>query len=959
MTTLIIILSLSIILQILAAFYAFRLIRITKERLIWLSVIIAIILMASRRIISFIALLKAGVPTGHSVNAESIALIISLLMLYGFYKLNPVLNQLYAAYDGLQIKVREKEMLSKSLEQSERKWKHIINALPQYIAYCDKNNVYQFVNDSYLKGFKISRDQILGKTVASFVGAKAWSTAKNHVAKVQAGKKVSYHEFFNYKHGKKVHMSGTLIPNIQKNGIQDGYYAVLTDITDTVKTLELINEQKELHEMITQNTSEGIFISNLEDYTITFLNSALSKITGYSEDWFYSLDAEKLSGLISNEEQQKILEKFDKIRSGNTVQFEILISTKTGAKKWVEITVDSIKYQSKISVIGLLKDITERKEEALITAQSEEEFRALADSSPMLIWRSGTDAKCDYFNQPWLRFRGRTMEEEKGDGWTEGIHPEDKEKVVHDYLEAFKKRVAFTLEYRLQNAKGEYRWLLDKGSPVYSPNHEFKGYIGSCVDLTELFTLHKQVEQSEAKYRNLFDSNPLGLFRSTPEGKFIEANPTLAEMLGYETPEKLIASISNIAEEIYVQPGERKDIINKTKEEATNESFINEYKRKDGSRFTAKLYLNKTLPPDGDMYLDGIVEDISKQQEMQVSLEKSEREKTVILDALEQKMVYCDMNLHIIWMNKAAREDLEFSDEEMQSMKCHEIWHQRNTPCKNCPVLKSYKTGKPATTEFLFDNKYMQLSSYPVLDNDGKIEGVVEMGTDLTKIKSYERKLKRSEEKLRKLNQYEISVIEKEKSAIAHEIHDELGQYLTAIKLDSAWLQKQCSEGNEIKSKLNDIQQLSDSAIKKIREISNQLKPTLIDNLGLIAAMEWLSDSFAKRTDIHFHTSFPDEELVIDKNRAITLFRILQEAIINVIRHANASNIWINMVPSKKDYHLQIKDDGKGINVRRNELKTFGINGMIERARMFNGDFRIEPMQPRGTEINVKIPVKS
>jgi PAS domain S-box-containing protein len=111
-----------------------------------------------------------------------------------------------------------------------------------------------------------------------------------------------------------------------------------------------------------------------------------------------------------------------------------------------------------------------------------EYFQQLADGAPVLIWMSGSDMGCFYFNRAWLNYRGRTLEQESGNGWAEGVHPEDLERCVQHYVGSFEKRAPFAMSYRLQDANGEYRWILDRGVPQYSVAGEFLGFYGGCAE---------------------------------------------------------------------------------------------------------------------------------------------------------------------------------------------------------------------------------------------------------------------------------------------------------------------------------------------------------------------------------------------------------------------------------------------------------------------------------------------
>jgi PAS domain S-box-containing protein len=136
-------------------------------------------------------------------------------------------------------------------------------------------------------------------------------------------------------------------------------------------------------------------------------------------------------------------------------------------------------------LLGVSLDITERKQAEQVLREGEERFRVVANSAPVMIWMSGTDKLCTYVNQPWLGFTGRPLEAEMGNGWVENVHPEDLNRCMHTYTQAFDRRESFQMEYRLRRHDGEYRWLSDTGVPRFNPDHSFAGYIGSSTDVTE------------------------------------------------------------------------------------------------------------------------------------------------------------------------------------------------------------------------------------------------------------------------------------------------------------------------------------------------------------------------------------------------------------------------------------------------------------------------------------------
>jgi len=177
------------------------------------------------------------------------------------------------------------------------------------------------------------------------------------------------------------------------------------------------------------------------------------------------------------------------------------------------------------------KQVEELRLEEAALRKSEEHFRTLANSAPVMVWQSGTDKLCTFFNEPWLKFTGRMLAEELGEGWGAGVHPDDLDQCLTTYASSCDAQRSFQMEYRLRRADGKYRWILDKGAPIYRDG-EFAGHIGSCLDVTELKQADEALRESEERFRNIFEEGPLGLALVGKDYRFVKINAALCQMVG-------------------------------------------------------------------------------------------------------------------------------------------------------------------------------------------------------------------------------------------------------------------------------------------------------------------------------------------------------------------------------------------------------------------------------------------
>jgi signal transduction histidine kinase len=230
---------------------------------------------------------------------------------------------------------------------------------------------------------------------------------------------------------------------------------------------------------------------------------------------------------------------------------------------------------------------------------------------------------------------------------------------------------------------------------------------------------------------------------------------------------------------------------------------------------------------------------------------------------------------------------------------------------------------------------------------------------DITQRKEAEQEVRESRQQLRELTAFLESVREEERTRVAREVHDELGQILTALKLNVGWLSAKLEEqGHPLAEKATALAGIADEAIASARTVAASLRPKMLDDLGLAAAIEWQAGEFEKRTGISCTVHLDHEEPALDGNRASAVFRILQESLTNVARHAAATEVNIALKLRRNMLLLRVQDNGQGFDpAETRKRKSFGLLGMTERALMLKGKAKVRTAPGKGTEVSVLVPL--
>ncbi|MBZ8182124.1 PAS domain S-box protein [Oscillatoria salina] len=301
------------------------------------------------------------------------------------------------------------------------------------------------------------------------------------------------------------------------------------EISDRIAAEKALQDSEIRFRSLFERHDAIMLLIDEETGTIVNANRAAEKFYGYAQEILRQMTIFNLNQPLHEQNQSELFPT-------NCLNHNCCTLTQRGANaetRWVEIHSSPIEYKNKQLLFLIIHDISDRVETEAALRESEQRFRLLADTAPVLIWMSGTDALCNFFNKPWLDFTGRTLEEEIGIGWEENIHPSDRQHCLDVYLSAFNSRQSFRMEYRLKRFDGEYRWLLDTGVPRFTSTGTFAGYIGSCIDISD----RKELEEALLRISKAVESSSEAIAMTEVTGRSIYHNPAFGELFKYTIEE--------------------------------------------------------------------------------------------------------------------------------------------------------------------------------------------------------------------------------------------------------------------------------------------------------------------------------------------------------------------------------------------------------------------------------------
>ena len=543
------------------------------------------------------------------------------------------------------------------------------------------------------------------------------------------------------------------------------------------------------------------------------------------------------------------------------------------------------------------------------------------------------------------------------DSWTSRIHPEDAPRVCREFERAQREHLLFELDYRFRHRDGHWRWMYDRGVPHFDAAGQVVELIGVLRDITGVRADQAEREAAAYRLRSVLDHMTEGVVVLDREARYLSVNERACELLRTRR-EDLIG----------LPVWERfPDSADAAVRQASARSI------EDGQvRHLEILFQPWHSWFEVDIYptqesLTFFIRDITQRKLTERSLRDSRVQQELAL--WEIGVWEWDLHNDTVYLSREWKSQLGYADHEIRNS--FDEWEQRLHPSEREEMVRRVRSAAQSgrrsdrfELEFRMrhkDGSFRWILSRGVIHSDASGEPALLRGVhlDISDRKQAETLLEESRQRLNAFAQQLTEAIERERARISREIHDELGQALTRLKMDLGWLRRRLGEsaqaGGPVAERLLEMGRFIDETLVSVRRLATELRPALLDNLGLAAALNAQMRQLAAQADIGV-TQHLEPDLPLSSEQATGLYRIAQEALTNIVRHANARNVRCVLFLDNEGVTMEIQDDGCGFDAAVQPGRGLGLVGIAERARLLGGFAAVESEPGRGTLIRVHLP---
>ena len=643
--------------------------------------------------------------------------------------------------------------------------------------------------------------------------------------------------------------------------------------------------------------------------------------------------------------------------------------------RWISINARSVKDDDGAlrGIVAVFHDITwlKRAQDALF--ESEDRYRSVVEGARDIIFTISVDSTLTSLNPAFESVTNWSRSQWIGEPFVGLLHPDDAG-FCQDVVQAILERGApLTCSMQIGMKQGGYITGEFVGTPQIRQGRVV-GVLGIIRDVTERRRIEDALRVSEERLRSIVQSTTDAIVLVNALMKVAFWNKGAEETFGYAAEEIIAQPVTMIIQDRHHEQLERHvqrvrllggpHVANKTLELAG--------RRKDGIEFPLELSVT-SWQGKSDLFFTIIMRDISERRLAEEQLDRLHHHNQVVLNSAGEGIYGVDREGRLTFVNPAAAKMFGWEAEALIGQSLHALVHQ--TDLRGMPFTEGHcligETIRGGELREHVDSVFWRKdgTSFPVeyvstpIQERGEIVGAVVVFKDTTDRKRAEEQLQDSLRRLRKLSGRMEGIREEERGRIARELHDELGVGLTCLKIDLSRLgglfgeRLPMQDRAKIDEKVRGMKEQVDSTITSVQRIVAELRPGVLDDLGLVAAIEWQCRDFQRRTGIACRCIVSHEDLRVDPEHATAVFRICQEALTNVTRHAQATQVQVQLDDQGVGLQLQVSDNGRGIpHDRLADARSFGLLGMRERAGLLGGDVQINTQEGEGTTILLRLP---
>ena len=719
---------------------------------------------------------------------------------------------------------------------------------------------------------------------------------------------------------------------------------------------------------LAENAQDLIYAIDLRG-NFTYVNEALARFVGQTASALVGRPSAEI--VAEHPEGANIPLVMARLASGESVGPQLFFVNGVHGLRWVEAVASSIRDARGrvLGARGIGRDVTERKRAEEALRESEERFRSAFGSASIGMAVVSLDGRAVQVNGALCDMLGYDAEEMRDLPFQSITHREDvaKQEALALQLVAGETRT-FQIEKRYIHRDGHIVWGLLSSSLVRSPDGTPLYLISQIQDISERKVAEAALRESEERFRNVFENAPIGMAVIALDGRTIQVNRALCEMLGYDEDELLGMSIQGIT----YPPDLPESVANSRRIRggaASSSHLEKRYVHKRGHLVWCLLSASLVRSGGGEpLYIIAQMQDITKRKHAEEAVRDSEQRYRELIESQQDVVVRVDPSGHVTFANDSLCRTLGQPREQILGRNFLHFVHEEDRAGAIAATRALQTPPRRATIEnralTRHGWRWFNWEARGIEDESGAVVAIQSVGRDVTDRRNAEEalrasleELRQNEEKLRLLAQRQARIREEERKRLGFDLHDDVCQELVGVAIMVASLRRRLAPlPPDAAAELDRISGYLNEVVEHLRLLARELRPMLLRDLGLEGSLRSLLEGMSlpsTTVTARFVTAIPR----LDEDTEVAVFRITQEALANAVRHANARSIVVSLAVNEDGLSLEVRDDGRGFVTDDRRHEALGLVSMEERALALGGRFEVWSEPGRGTAVRLECPL--